>query len=227
MSVLLGILVLGFVVTIHELGHLIVAKAAGMAAPAFSVGFGPVLFSRKWRGTDYRLSVIPLGGYVLLDPEDESFQKSSLLARVGFFLAGPVANLLLSAVLFTAIGHPEYFLTTLRELGEVLYGLFSGRINVNQLSGPVGIVKMAGETAAFGLSAFAVFVAFLSMNLAILNLLPLPILDGGQILIVLVEGLLRRPLHIHVRVALAAATWLFLLGLFAYVTAGDISRIVA
>lgn len=227
MSVLLGLLVLGLLVTIHELGHLLAAKAAGMAVPAFSVGFGPVLFSRTWKGTDYRLSAIPLGGYVLLDPEDESFQRSSVLARIGFFFAGPAANFLLAGILFIAIGHPEMFLATLQDLGDVLYGLFSGQIGVNNLSGPVGIVRMAGASAAHGVQTLCAFIAFLSMNLAILNLLPLPVLDGGQILIALVEGLIRRPLNIRIRVALAAVTWLLLIGLFAYVTFGDISRLVA
>ncbi|MFO0944457.1 MAG: site-2 protease family protein [Planctomycetota bacterium] len=225
MTVAVGMLVLGFLIVIHELGHLFAAKAMKMSVPAFSVGLGPVLWSKKWRGTEYRLSAIPLGGYVMLDPQDPSFQASTAWQRILFFFAGPLANVLLTAVLFASIGRPELLVDSTREMLNVLGGLFSGAIPVSKLSGPVGIVKLAGASASAGVTALCGFAAFLSLNLAILNLLPLPVLDGGQIIIAALEGLIRRPLHVRVRLALAAVTWLLLLSLFAYVTVGDISRI--
>ena len=58
------IVVLSVLVVVHEFGHFAVAKAFGFPVEVFSVGFGKRLFGRKWRGTDYRVSAIPLGGYV-------------------------------------------------------------------------------------------------------------------------------------------------------------------
>ena len=63
MSVLWGILGLGFLVFFHELGHYIAARICGVTVEAFSIGMGPVLFHKETGGTDYRISLIPLGGY--------------------------------------------------------------------------------------------------------------------------------------------------------------------
>lgn len=225
MTVVVGMLVLGFLIVVHELGHLLAAKAMRMNVPAFSVGFGPVLWSKTWGNTEYRLSAIPLGGYVMLDPNDPTFQSSTAWQRIQFFLAGPLANVLLTALLFASIGRPELLIDSTVDMVHVLGGLFSGSIPVSKLSGPVGIVKLAGASASAGIASLCAFAAFLSLNLAILNLLPLPVLDGGQIIIAALEGLIRRPLHMRVRVALAAVTWLLLLSLFAYVTVGDLARL--
>lgn len=225
MSWFVGAVVLGLLIAIHELGHLLAAKSIGVPAEAFSIGFGPALWRRRWGGTEYRVSAVPLGGYVLIDPEGEAFRSSSAWARIWFFLAGPLVNVIAAAALFAAIGRLELFPKVIVEIGRVLEGLFTGSIPVGDLAGPVGIVQMAGRSAAEGPAAMLGFAAFLSLNLAILNLLPLPILDGGQIIIAAIEGILRRPLNLRVRVALAAVTWILMLGLFAYVTMGDISRL--
>ena len=62
----LAIFALGFCVFIHELGHFIAAKKRGLVADRFSIGFGPRIFGWKWKGTDFRISLLPLGGYVSL-----------------------------------------------------------------------------------------------------------------------------------------------------------------
>ena len=63
MTIIYGLLGLGFIVFIHELGHFIVAKLCGVTVESFSVGMGPILLHKTIKGTDYRLSLIPLGGY--------------------------------------------------------------------------------------------------------------------------------------------------------------------
>ena len=112
--VLALIATLGVLVTVHELGHFLVARAAGAKVIRFSIGFGPVLFSRfDRRGTEFALAAVPLGGYVrILDeregdvaPEDsdKTFNRLSPLWRIGFALGGPVANFLLALLIYWAL----------------------------------------------------------------------------------------------------------------------------
>lgn len=75
MKFILGIVGLGFLVFFHELGHFIAARIAGVKVDAFSIGMGPILFHYKFRETDYRISLIPLGGYCSMKGEQE-FRKS-------------------------------------------------------------------------------------------------------------------------------------------------------
>src|ERR671914_2975948 len=104
------ILILGAAVVIHEFGHFIVAKLLGIRVETFSVGFGKRLWGRKWGTTDYRLSLIPLGGYVKLGGDDSNAgieeggseeipagERFDLRPRWQKFLvgvAGPVMNVL-------------------------------------------------------------------------------------------------------------------------------------
>lgn len=112
-TILSGILMLGVLVFIHELGHFTVAKLAGVKVLKFSLGFGPRLFAHKWGETEYLICLVPLGGYVQMLGEgvaDEaadlselekkhSFSHKSLPRRMAIVAAGPVMNLLLPLVL--------------------------------------------------------------------------------------------------------------------------------
>ena len=71
MTFVLGILGLGFLVFFHELGHFIAARIFGVKVEAFSIGMGPVLVHRTWKETDYRISLIPLGGYCAMKGEKD------------------------------------------------------------------------------------------------------------------------------------------------------------
>ena len=62
LNILIGLLGLGIVILVHELGHFVAAKASGITVEAFSIGWGKVLFRRMFRGTEYRLSLFPVGG---------------------------------------------------------------------------------------------------------------------------------------------------------------------
>jgi regulator of sigma E protease len=113
------IFILGSAVVLHEFGHFIVAKLFGIRVETFSVGFGPRLFGKKWGHTDYRVSAIPLGGYVKLGgdesnaplegegavdiPPREMFNLRPRWQRIMVALAGPVMNILTAlAIPFTA-----------------------------------------------------------------------------------------------------------------------------
>src|SRR3954470_17017896 len=64
LAILAPILVFGLVIFVHELGHFLAAKAMGVYAPRFSIGFGPSLFRKRWGETEYVIAALPLGGYV-------------------------------------------------------------------------------------------------------------------------------------------------------------------
>ncbi len=117
MKVLLGLIGLGIVVFIHELGHFIAAKLSGIGVDVFSLGWGKRLFSLTYRGTEYRLSLLPIGGYCKLKgedtlknhpeephkPEPGSFYAASPLKRIFVALSGPISNLLFASVAFTLV----------------------------------------------------------------------------------------------------------------------------
>ena len=103
--------------------------------------------------------------------------------------------------------------------------LFSGSASVSDLGGPIMIAQLAGQTAEAGLVPFFTFMALLSVNLAFLNILPIPGLDGGHIFIHLIEGIIRRPLTINTRIVIQQIGMAFLLVLMFTVIFSDITRL--
>ena len=108
---------------------------------------------------------------------------------------------------------------------EGIRTLFFGR-NLDQLSGPVGIYTATEQSVSYGLIGYLVLMAELSLNVGLLNLLPLPVLDGGQVVITLFEALFRKKLSEKVRIGLMSACWVLLIALFLFVTWNDISRLL-
>ncbi len=313
-------LVLGILVFIHEMGHYLAARWRGIYVEAFSIGFGPALLSWTDRQqTVWKLSVLPLGGFVrmhgmALNVADEqqadrrairagqAFFEKSVLSRAIVVAAGPIANFLLAAVLFTglymAIGRPvplpvvgevspgssaeaaglktgdvirsidgvrvaefedlrsivarnaghtlrmalrrgdadltvpvlikpavpgdlsvgklgvsagaerterlgvvSAVLAGFARTGEVLWQTLAGLWNivttgkgVHDLAGPIGVIAISGQVARLGMATVVAFVAFLSINLGLVNLLPIPVLDGGHLMFYAAEALRGRPL---------------------------------
>ncbi len=307
-----GIIALAILVIIHEAGHFVVAKSLGVGVEAFSIGFGPVLLRKQIGETEYRISLIPLGGYVKLigespdsdidkDKEHMSFDKKPIWKRFLIVLAGPVTNVVTAVLFFivsswigiaalsSQIGNviknsPAYNagirkldkivdangkpIKTFKELAAVsrknpgktvkftiirdgrkinlnvtpelrkskdifgesimagfvgvmpsgkrvlvkhsffsgiadgayqsyrmtyltiesLVKLVTGKVSAKQLGGPIMIVKLAGREASAGIGVFLFFLAVISINLGILNLLPVPILDGGHLFFFAVEA---------------------------------------
>jgi len=323
MSFLSAILLLGILIFIHELGHFLLAKRSGVLVERFSIGFGPVIFSKKGKETEYVLSAIPLGGYVKMygesldadvseDMKSRSFAHKPLKDRFAIVFAGPLFNFVLAILLYSVIfmiGTPRF----LASVGDVVDGspaqaaglmkgdmiiaidgseikfwdemsgyisenpeqtlkldierggtilkvdvmpkvvvdknLFGEEIKVGRvgiirgtlsesvslnpfdaivkgfqqaykvselmimgvvkifqrvvpadsLGGPIMIVKMAKDSAESGIISFLSFMAIISINLGILNLLPIPVLDGGHLMFFTVEAITRRPVSVRVR----------------------------
>lgn len=112
-TILAFVVAIGVLVTFHEFGHYWVARRCGVKVLRFSIGFGRPLFSVRWRGTEWSISPIPLGGYVkMLDeremhvPADErhlAFNTQPVGRRMAIVAAGPLANLLLAVLLYMAL----------------------------------------------------------------------------------------------------------------------------
>lgn len=108
---------------------------------------------------------------------------------------------------------------------EFLGGLLTGKVSTKLLGGPVMIAHMAGQQARAGLASLLWFMALLSVNLAVLNILPIPVLDGGHLMFLGIEGVLGRPLSARGRAVLQYIGMAFLVLLMIYVTINDLYRL--
>ncbi|HXW61259.1 MAG TPA: RIP metalloprotease RseP [Candidatus Acidoferrales bacterium] len=117
-------------------------------------------------------------------------------------------------------------LSGIRQIGQVLGGLFDGKVSVRDLQTVVGIAREAGQAAQRGPMRLLELTAIISLNLGLLNLLPIPILDGGHILMLAIEGTLRRELSIAFKERLVQVGLVFLLAFFAFVMYNDILRVI-
>ena len=341
MTVIWALLIIGFLIFTHELGHFYVARKVGIHVQEFAVGFGKIIYSWTREGTQYSLRMLPFGGYVKMsgmDPEDEdynsegSFNKKPAWARGLVLMAGSLVHVALAVILFIMIGafigvpvdadksstigevlpnspaaqaglqpgdrvtdisgvHVESWedlagtihvssgkdlvLTVDRHGSQIVmhvipeenkdnqgiigiapalikermgifaavqFGftqtyklfvlmmqglamLFTDKTASEGLVGPVGVAQMIGSAAQSGLFYITQMAALLSLNFAILNLLPLPALDGGRILVLLVEIIRRKPVDPGKEGMFHLVGFVLLIALTVYVTFKDIIRI--
>ena len=121
---------------------------------------------------------------------------------------------------FTLSG--RWLILTYRSLAMIV----TGKASFKQIGGPIMIAQLAGESAQMGLMALLGLMAIISVNFAFINILPIPAMDGGQIFVVLLEAILRRPLSIRARMAIQQAGMLILLTLMVAVIYNDIHRLM-
>lgn len=103
--------------------------------------------------------------------------------------------------------------------------LVSNTISIKTMAGPIGIVQMTSKVAQFGLTSLFIFIAFISINLGIVNLLPIPITDGGQIVFVILEKIMGKPLNKKTMAMMMNVAFYMLIALALFVTYNDILRI--
>lgn len=348
MGFLTALIVLSFLIFFHELGHFSVARFFGVHVEVFSIGFGKKIFKKIYKGTEYCISAIPLGGYVQMKGQDDSdplkrssdadsYNALTPIKRILILLAGPFANLLLAFIMYLFIANMgvmrlapiignvsenspalatgllkndkvieingedirtwddiserikestgEILLTVNRTgnifnfvltpdiknakslfgedikhriigiapQGETItlsYGplesisfayeqtlkattliltslqkLIQGVIPAKDLGGVVSIIQVTADASASGIVAVAALAALISVNLGILNLLPIPALDGGHIMFNIYELIAKKPPNENVLYKMTAVGWVFLLSLMAFTIFNDIYRI--
>ena len=111
-------------------------------------------------------------------------------------------------------------------IASFIASAFTLSANIEEVTGPIGIAGMVGDAAEFGFVTLMVFTAFISLNLAVINLLPIPALDGGRLLFVIAEAIIRRPINPEWMARVNLAGFAFLILLMVAVTYNDIIRIL-
>ncbi len=318
-------------ITVHELGHFLAAKAVGIRVLEFAVGMGPAIFKKQKGETLYSVRILPIGGYCKMEGEDEAsaddaaFGNKSAWKRLVTLVAGAFMNivtgffvLLLMASLMPAVLTPvvstvlpdspaaqvglavgdrivgvngtrinvyhdyqfemsrysggeialEYkrngvlhtvnlvpmkeddrsiigFTTAIKELtftsriSEAFYtaifdakyvivslgDLMTGKVSVRDMSGPAGIVQAIGMSAKEGFLNLLWLTALITINLGIFNLLPIPALDGGRVLFILIELISRRKIPPEKEGMIHFVGFVLLIALMIFATTNDIGRI--
>lgn len=233
------IFLLGFLIFIHEGGHFLVAKLCNVKVNEFAIGFGPTILKRQSKETKYALRLIPLGGFVNMEGEAEisnaenAFNNVSISKRIAIVVAGAIVNILFGTLLFTILisivyGDIEMGLkATGNFIGTTIDGLkrlFIGQIGVKELTGPIGISQVVSDT--HGLMQYLYIMAVVSVSLGITNLLPIPALDGGKIVILLIEAIRRKPLKENVEMQIQLIGFSLLIAMSLYVTYNDVLKII-
>lgn len=334
MTIIAAIILFGIIVFIHELGHFLLAKRAGIRIHEFAVGMGPKLFSTKKGDTLYSLRLLPIGGYCAMEGEDgesndpKSFGRKTILQRASVLFAGPFFNIVFAVVLlipvfiymgspsttlgkiipnspaqavglkvedkivdingekinswedvitslhsskgeevkitvdrdkerkvfnvtpekneqgnyvigiaykpnknfFTAIG--SAFTTTvdmtkqmIQFFGQLFTGTVPGGVG-NAVTGPVGVISIVSDQASKGIFNLMYIGAVISLNLGILNLLPIPALDGGRLVMLAIEGIRGgKKLDPNKEAAIHMVGFALLMGFMVFITYKDIVRL--
>ncbi|RAX55360.1 RIP metalloprotease RseP [Helicobacter sp. 16-1353] len=348
MWLIVSILVLSFLIFFHESGHFLVARLFGVKVEVFSIGFGKKIWTKTYKGTQYAISAIPLGGYVKMkgqddlnpneiNSDDDSYNTKAPWKRICILFAGSGANILLAFLLYIIIGisginsllpiigdvvkdspaqnagliandkivkiddkniktwrdmsdyiskkntsinieyqrNGQLYQTTLTpkiqdsknifgedikqgfigikakgEVGKVNYTLseiipfafnetlFAGKLILlgiqklitgilptSQLGGPIAIVQIISQAQEAGIIALLGLSALISINLGILNLFPIPALDGGHIVFTAYEWISKKPLSETTIYRLTIFGWILLFALMILGLYNDISRI--
>lgn len=238
-TILKIVIILGFLVLIHETGHFLVARLCKVKVNEFAIGFGPVIWQKETTRTKYALRLIPLGGFVSMLGEEErsdeegSFSKASIPKRIAIVAAGGLVNIIFAIVLYIILvailtGNLGIAITSsgnfIIAMWESIKMIFTGGVTVNDLMGPIGISEVVAQTSTA--IDFFYIMALISMSLGVTNLLPFPPLDGGKILIYIIEAIRRKPLKEDFELKLQMAGFLLLIMLSVFVALNDVGRIM-
>ena len=182
-------------------------------------GGSSITLSVMRNGTEFSLSATPVQKIVPSDPS--RYALGVEVATIG------IAPLSLGTALIQGASLTWGIITlTATGLWHFFYGIFTNSANFSQVAGPVGIASVVGNASMQGLGNLLSIVAIISINLALINLIPIPALDGGRLLFVIIEGIIRRPIKPSVTQAVNSIGFVFLILLMLVITAHDIFRIV-
>lgn len=241
------IFLLGFLILIHETGHFVVAKLCKVRVNEFAIGFGPTIWKKKGKETKYALRLIPLGGFISMEGEEElsdkegSFSKASIPKRVAIVAAGAIVNIIFALIVYFILATSYNFQVTnnwssaltfagektgtfITSTFEGLKQLFTGKAGLDQMMGPVGISEVVAKTN--GMFEFINMIAIVSLSLGVTNLLPIPALDGGKILLLIIEAIRKKPLSQKIEINIQLLGFSFIIILALFVTWNDIARII-
>ncbi|MCI9365324.1 MAG: site-2 protease family protein [Clostridia bacterium] len=237
LTIVKTLILLGVLVVIHEGGHFIAAKLCKIKVNEFSIGFGKLLCSKQTKETKYSLRLIPLGGFVNMEGEDEhsdeegSFSNANFLKKLLIVSAGPIVNIVFGLLIYFILVLINYNFQTALSATFDFFGafiesikmLFTGAVTAEDLSGPVGIGVIVSQ--AVNISQFVYLLSVISLSLGLTNLIPIPPLDGGKLLIYIIELIKRKPLKEETSLRIQMLGFVFIIGLSIFVMFNDISRV--
>lgn len=183
------------------------------------VSDAPVTLTIARGGVEETVTMSPTKGLIPDDPERYAIGVGTML--LGTVSYGPVEALFKA---FEATWKSTVGIVT--SFGSLLMGAFTLTASLENLSGPVGIAAMAGDAATFGVGQLLAFTALISLNLAILNLLPLPALDGGRIALIGYEALRGKKVRIETVSFVNTLGFVALIALLLTVTWHDIAKLL-
>ncbi len=195
------------------------ADPASFSAFVAQSGGGAMMLNIERNGQKQALTATPAEGVVTSDPF--RYALGVEVATVGVVpLSLPAAitegaSLTWGATTLTAVGLWHFF-----------YSIFTLSANLSQVSGPIGIAGVVGSASAQGFGDLLSIMAIISINLALINLIPIPALDGGRLLFVIIESIIRRPIKPSVAHTINSIGFVFLILLMVVVSAHDIFKIV-
>lgn len=239
------IFLLGFLIGIHETGHFLVAKLCKVRVNEFAIGFGPTIWTKQGKETKYALSLIPLGGFVSMEGEEESsdkegsFSKAPVYKRIAIVSAGALVNIIFGIIsyfilamtipiigdifdrIYYAAGSVQNLFSA---MGESIKQIFTGQIPAGDaLTGPVGISEIVVQTS--GIRDFVYILSMISISLGFTNLLPFPPLDGGKIVFLIIEAIRKKPVKQEIELKIQMLGFAILITLSIFITYKDILRI--
>ncbi len=214
----------GDVILSAEDGHNLLSETSPSAFTKFvsEGGFNKTitLSIRHGSGEEKTIFVRPEAGVISTDPS-----RYALGVEVATIGVAPLsldsaivegARITWGATVLTAVGLWHFF-----------YGIFTLSADLSQVAGPVGIAGVVGSASLQGAGYLLSIMAIISINLALINLIPVPALDGGRLLFVIIESIIRRPINVRIAQSINAIGFLFLILLMLVVTANDIFKIVS
>ncbi len=247
-SAIAFIVVFTLVVLVHELGHFIAARKAGIRVYEFSIGFpfSPKIFTLfRYKETEFTMRLLPLGGFVSFsrdgDEDAKELFEASYFKRASIMSAGSLFNISFAFLIFILVFvtgknlpfidaillSAKTVLAILSGTVAFIFNLFSGNGSMEGLAGPIGIASMAGQAASKGILNLIYFTGILSVSLGLMNLIPLPALDGGQLFMLLIESIRKKPLSMKTyQIVNVFGLSLFVI-LTVLVTYRDIVRLIA
>ena len=153
--------------------------------------------------------------------------KDGKMKNIGILGISPDYNLISAGVFLSAYKCLEQTSSWINLMFSSLWALVTGNISVDQMSGPLGIATVAGDTAQNGgIIALFMLMAIISVNLGIINILPIPGLDGGHVFIAIIEGLRRKELPLKVKYGIQSFGFILIMILFVFVFFNDIRNLM-
>lgn len=214
----------------HELGHYLTAVRLDYPVERFSIGFGTprLVLGRSW-GTEFQITPWLFGGYVSIDPTHPTFLALPMRKRAMILAGGPAMNFALALVMLfgVALGKGASLGAALAWALKVLLSM-TGMFFValaslfTEVHSVFGIIHAGGEMLGLGLGAFFVIMASISVSLGALNLLPVPLLDGGHLLYLGLERLIGKPVSLPLQASIGRIFFALLIGLMAVGIYNDI-----